>query len=334
MQAALAESAWVHNNFAEDFPPRWHIDPPHLTHARNTLRGKRVTELVEELNDRAIGIWVPTDLLTAYGSATRVRAVAGAKRRLYRTFITWTENYALCGRVGDRIVGQVLDDLRGTYLWLPPEHQPGQVREIGGRAVPFGPLDGTGIWVPDASKPSEGHTRFGVEVKNTRSILYPYHHEVWDLLGKLVDFPDVVPVLVARRIHYTTFAFFQRIGALGIKTHQQWFATSIAEERFKRVVEGLRLADAVQFDPAKPPRGLTKWFRETGPEQASVALPKWEKAAPILGGYVALREPGLSSDERQDLWASLVGELQLAGILPEPPEVDEVDEPDWDYDDE
>jgi hypothetical protein len=52
-------------------------------------------------------------------------------------------------------------------------------------------------------------TNFAVEVKNVRSWIYPWSHEVWDLLAKLGEFSDVVPILVSRRIHITTFRMFK-----------------------------------------------------------------------------------------------------------------------------
>jgi len=40
---------------------------------------------------------------------------------------------------------------------------------------------------------------------------------MWDLLSKLAAFPDVVPVLAARRIHPMSFKMFKDIGALGVQ---------------------------------------------------------------------------------------------------------------------
>jgi hypothetical protein len=108
-------------------------------------------------------------------------------------------------------------------LWLDPDSQPGQVRSLRGQPITVGgPLDAAGFVARAASDPTKGFIPFAVEVKNVRSVLYPWHREVWDLLAKVTDFPDVVPILVARSIHFTTFQCFKDIGCLGFSTRRQW----------------------------------------------------------------------------------------------------------------
>ena len=67
-----------------------------------------------------------------------------------------------------------------------------------------------------------GHT-FGplcVECKNLSEWLYPHHHAVRELILKADDF-GAIPVLVARRIHYTTRTNF--LEPAGIIAHESYF---------------------------------------------------------------------------------------------------------------
>lgn len=165
------------------------------------------------LQKRSIACWIDTAALEAHGRRTTVLATAARKRRLYRRFLTWTGDLALCGGHAEEVVHSVLESLRGKQLWLHST-RPGLVRELLGRPITLGgPLDETGERPKNPRFVGEGTVPFAVEVKNVRSILYPYDRDVWDLLAKLGPFPDVVPVLVARRIHFTTFRMFKDLGA-------------------------------------------------------------------------------------------------------------------------
>ena len=51
----------------------------------------------------------------------------------------------------------------------------------------------------------------GIEVKNLREWLYPDRVEIHELLLKCCAL-DVVPVLIARRIHYSTYSVLNACG--------------------------------------------------------------------------------------------------------------------------
>ncbi len=53
----------------------------------------------------------------------------------------------------------------------------------------------------------------GIEVKNTREWIYPDKDIVTELLRKCIQI-DVVPVLIARRIHYSTFTILNTCGGV------------------------------------------------------------------------------------------------------------------------
>jgi hypothetical protein len=60
----------------------------------------------------------------------------------------------------------------------------------------------------------------GVEVKNTRAWIYPEHGDVRDLLEKCCAL-DLVPILIARRIHYTTTRLLLPRGGIVSEVYNQ-----------------------------------------------------------------------------------------------------------------
>ena len=63
----------------------------------------------------------------------------------------------------------------------------------------------------------------GIEVKNLREWIYPDKPEVKELLLKCCTL-DIVPVLIARRIHYSTFSVLSECGLIIHETYNQRFA--------------------------------------------------------------------------------------------------------------
>jgi Holliday junction resolvase len=68
----------------------------------------------------------------------------------------------------------------------------------------------------------------GIEVKNLREWIYPQREEVKALLSKALAF-DVVPVLIARRIHFSAFSVLNRCGVILHQTYNQLYPNSEAE---------------------------------------------------------------------------------------------------------
>jgi hypothetical protein len=185
-------------------------------------------------------------------------------------------------------------------------------------------------------------------VKNLRSWLYPWSHEVWDLLAKVGDFPEVVPILIARRIHPTTFRMLKDIGALGYQTRQQWFAErggnhSIDPTRFAQVAASLGFDDATLLGGARAPDGrMSNFFSQTlrrVPNHADLPLvevsaQRWAGAAPLAADYTALRAERMDAGDRRELLTEFAGRVADAGLLTTGgwarlPDEGEDDEPDW-----
>lgn len=62
-----------------------------------------------------------------------------------------------------------------------------------------------------------------VEDKNLREWLTPSSEEVWALIGKALRFPDAIPVLICRRMHYVGFRIFKEIGVSCWQVYRQYF---------------------------------------------------------------------------------------------------------------
>ncbi len=91
---------------------------------------------------------------------------------------------------------------------------------LGGRRIPNGKrLDFI------VTPPTTGGSYGGIEVKNIREWIYPNRAEIRDLLFKCCSL-DVVPVLIARRIHYSTFSVLNPCGVILHQTFNQLYPRS------------------------------------------------------------------------------------------------------------
>ena len=68
----------------------------------------------------------------------------------------------------------------------------------------------------------------GIEVKNIREWMYPDREEVREMLFKCCAI-NVVPVLIARRIHYSTFSVLNPCGVIIHQTYNQLYPDSAHE---------------------------------------------------------------------------------------------------------
>lgn len=267
------------------------------------------------LQGHAVASWIDADAFVRRGRRTELRALAAAKRRTYRSLLGWTFRKQLCGEVGEHLVWNVLQDLKGSHVLVPRSARRGRIATLEGRPITVGgPLDAAGAWPTDPDSLRAPWIPFAVEVKNLRSILYPFEHDVWDLLAKLGEFPDVIPVLVARRIHFTTFRMFKDIGALGHDTRVQHFSTQIDPDEFSRTIKRLGISDAVQTDTDAIPPAMRRWFAEVGPRGISDRLERWSRAAPIVARYTDLRREDLPHHRRRDLWRAFTQDIIASGL--------------------
>jgi len=305
---------------APDLGPGKHIDPHILGIAKDLLvshgilHQQRIT-----LQGRDVVSFVDSSA-QAERRKTEVDRLAAAKRRLYRSFLGWTSNPKRCGSIAEQHIAATLDDLAGRAIWLDPATGSGEARVISGTKISGG-LDHAGHVALDPTNPRAGFIPFVIEDKNVRATIYPYHIEVWDLLCKASLLPEHVPVLIAPRIHWTTFVFFRAIGALAFPTTQQWFAPppAIATKRFNEVTGGLSLAGAVQLQhPGRPSPALAKFFTTTlhthserHPDESLLAHSHtlWREASAICANptFQTMRAHNITN--RKDVFRQILDEL-------------------------
>jgi hypothetical protein len=262
------------------------------------------------------------------GARTEVTRAAATKRKIYRTYLSWTSNPARCGHVAERIVVASMRAAEGLY-GVPKTH--GNVRAIERQAIEGSKtLDATASAVVDLERPSQGSPPvipIGVEVKNVRQTLYPSSTEVWDLLTKLRTFPNVVPILICRQAHITLFRMFADLGAAAFYTSQQVFSPSVPGKRFNEVTRALGFRDARRVaDPDRPSPAMTGFFvknlRAPRTEEPADPRPlivrsqeKWRIASEIVDDFVDLAEESQPDDHREELLNDFRAAVEDAEIL-------------------
>ena len=328
-EAILGESPWASRLFA--LPANWGPEPHHVTTAHTRLVDDGVlVDRSEELNGRSVKVWVNARGLNTWGRKTEVQRAEQYKRRLYRRYLAWASNINLCGNVAEQAVDSSLRSIAGRHLWHV-DAESGKLAQLPGREeFPWGPLDAGGFWPHVRSDPTSGFIPFAVEVKNIRNWIYPWSNELWELLTKLGGFPDVVPILIARRIHFMTFVLFKAAGVLGYQTRKQWFTNpgNSPEPRHRLTPDELdRIATELSFrdmtyldDPTQPQKSLQRFFADTpykeidGSGLGARSLELWRQAAPIVQRHSRLRDSTLSHTERHATWASFSEEMDQAGL--------------------
>lgn len=133
------------------------------------------------------------------------------------------------------------------------------------------------VFYPDAGG-------MGIEVKNTREWIYPHSAIMSELLSKCVQL-DVVPVLVARRIHYSTFSVMNECGVVIHQFYNQLYPyadAELAEEVRQKLTLGF-------FDVRvgnEPDARLLKFFHTNLPGIADDAREKFDKHKATIAEYV------------------------------------------------
>lgn len=129
----------------------------------------------------------------------------------------------------------------------------------------------------------------GIEVKNTREWVYPDKQIVTDLLRKCVQI-DVVPVLIARRIHYTAFRILNACGGIVHQFYNQLypFADAALAEQVRDKVK-LGYADVRVGN--EPDVRLLRFFQSSLPAVASETRERFNEQKDLIGNYVGGQIP-------------------------------------------
>lgn len=123
----------------------------------------------------------------------------------------------------------------------------------------------------------------GIEIKNTREWIYPDKDIVTQLLRKCVQI-DVVPVLIARRIHYSAFSILNACGGVIHQVYNQLYPTAdsaLAEQVRDRMLLGyadVRIGN-------EPDARLLKFFQSSLPSIAEESRDKFNENKELIEQY-------------------------------------------------
>lgn len=285
------------------------VDPHHLTTARSRLLRANIITRSEEptRGGRRIAVYCPSDLR---GRATVVNQAAARKRLLHARFISWASGTAatagIVGSAGEVVARAALRAAapRG-YLLVRPDGL-GDVDEVLGGPVPGGSLDDAAFLTLLSEEGAPLPPYFvPVEVKNLREWIYPRTPELHQLLHKAaalqVAHPDtaVVPVLVCRRAHTTTFWMAGQLGFHVIDTYSQFIQPSVDPGALEEVRVELGYTDLTTN--LEPPDRIVNQFANVLPSVAAARATAWrETAAECLELFETLRDDGVSGAERDE----------------------------------
>ena len=124
----------------------------------------------------------------------------------------------------------------------------------------------------------------GIEIKNTREWVYPDKDIVTQLLRKCVQI-NVVPVLMARRIHYTTFTILNACGAIIHQFYNQMYP-SADEQLAEQVRNKFMLGYSDVRTGNEPDARLLKFFASSVPSIARESREKFDDRKGLIEGYV------------------------------------------------
>lgn len=297
------------------------INPHHLTNARRELTQQQRIEQIAAVTRGGRTVAV-LSLRDRHGRQTAFRRAAARKRLLQARYLGWsatsTHGVNLIADAGERVARASVTAAGG---YSRERADDGQATVVFGVSVPGGPLDDAAhIAILDNHHRPVAVTIL-IEVKNVRHWMYPSASEVFQLLDKAArlqaTYPDahLVPVLICRRAHFTTFQMAKDLGCLVFYTGTQ--AILPHAEATPEAVEEVRAElgyDLVRTEA--PHTGLTQQFRETLPGNALRIAERWaQTAATLQPFYATLRRTNLSVITRRQAHQQLhEAAEQLLGI--------------------
>jgi hypothetical protein len=123
----------------------------------------------------------------------------------------------------------------------------------------------------------------GVEVKNLREWLYPDRDEIKSLLSKSFHL-DVVPVLIARRIHYSTKFLLEPCGVVLWETLRQRYPASAAELASKVSNKNMLGYHDIVLGSEPDPQ-LIRFIHEMLPDALEAARERFSDHRSLLGSF-------------------------------------------------
>jgi hypothetical protein len=123
----------------------------------------------------------------------------------------------------------------------------------------------------------------GIEIKNTREWVYPDKQIVKDLLSKCVQI-DVVPVLIARRIHYSAFSILNACGGVVHQIYNQLYPA--ADAALADLVRNKNLLGYADVRTGNDPDArLLKFFQSSLPAVSDESREKFNENRELIEQY-------------------------------------------------
>jgi hypothetical protein len=280
---------------------------------RRYLGERGATSAREVLDETAHSAPVRTLRAPTNGNKTRVEKRRGPERKLYRRYISWTQDQHLCSKHGEKVVEASFRAASGAAgLWLPAQTV-GNVTRVAGKLVPEGHTVDMWGWLADdlRGQPPRFTIPVVVEIKNKRRWLYAEAPELWKLLVKaalLVTAHDiaVLPILACSWSGPTASWMAYDVGYFTAQMHVQVFSPEIDETAFDEVVEETGLPIARHDGPVDH---MGSWLRTelrkeppnqpgSGLEWWSVQVERFRLLAPHILEFKVLAEE-LSTDHKR-----------------------------------
>lgn len=302
IESRISEAGWQRSGL--------NIDPHHVTTAVRELRDEGVVEWTSSSTrgGRAVST---LSLVDTTGRATAITRSAARKRLLFTRYLSWaqgTKRYpeGLIGPAGETATRAGILE---SGVVLPATPGAGPVSRILNVKL-NGPLDSGGYVIPLVQGIPQAPVTVLIEVKSVRSWIYPTSSEPYQLLSKGVHLqraqPDapIVPILVCRRAHATTFWLAKRLGFLIIEMGRQ-FVGEVEEDQMIEVRNGLQFNDlALGSGPSLRVRDR---LRTVVLPQAADFAQLWKNAAATRAGDLIVAAHKAKKDTARH---PLVAELQ------------------------
>lgn len=301
------------------------IEPHHLTNARHALTARRLITTTPRQTRGRSSVQVITASNTR-GIATVTERASARKALLWARYTGWarptSSRPSLLGAGGERVAhaSLVAAASSGFGYQLDPRTRPGGISSLFNLPIPRGPVDLTAA-VLARHTPMPVAVGILAEVKNIREWIYPEAAELYQLLDKASSYVvanpsiPVLPVLICRRAHYTTFLFAKRIGIFVGDARKQFilpYTSEVSGHRLAEVQQELAFDDLLDLSASDPL--LLKHF-ENIQRLAAPFAQRFMQAAPAVMKFAPhLRTTGLPGARRRELWSQMDQELSAAGL--------------------
>jgi len=284
LEARLSEAGYADSGL--------NINPHHVTSALRDLT--RAGDVLRASGPTRGGAEIDTiQPANQRGRTTAIAQAAARKRLLYARYRGWAQSSVrnpsgLVGPAGEEAVRAAL---RASGALQPAHPEFGPVSSLLGITL-TGPVDSAGFLVPFSQYLPGQPVTVLVEVKNLRGWIYPNSAELYQLLSKATALqqahPDqpIMPVLVCRKAHETTYWMAHQLGFVVIAMDTQFVGT-VDEDALNQVRTELHFQDLRHGHG--PSLRVRDRFRDTLPGICTRVASQWCETAlhPDLSSWIS-----------------------------------------------